>query len=97
MTDSQWTMGLYVLGIAKKIGASLPQCGKGQSILITSPPATFRPCDVCREIPQELMKAARGGEVDVDIKDKRDEAYVKPKPKVVAFSGEGRKLGRLVG
>lgn len=41
------------------------------------------------------MRAAMGrGEVDVDIKDKRDEMYVKPKPKVVAFSGEGRKLGR---
>lgn len=41
------------------------------------------------------MRASRGGgEVDVDIRDKRDEVYVKPKPKVVAFSGEGRKLGR---
>lgn len=49
----------------------------------------------CREIPQELLRAAMGrGEVDVDIRDKRDEMYVKPKPKVVAFSGEGRKLGR---
>ena len=33
-------------------------------------------------------------EVDVDIKDQRDQDYVKPKPKVVAFSGSGRKLGR---
>ena len=40
------------------------------------------------------MNAAKGGEVDVDIRDKREEAYVKPKPKVIAFSGEGRKLGR---
>lgn len=50
----------------------------------------------CREIPQELMRAARGGEVDVDVRDKRDEAYVKPKPKVVAFTGAGHKLGRSV-
>lgn len=40
------------------------------------------------------MKASRGDEVDVDIKDNREEAYVKPKPRVMAFSGEGRKLGR---
>lgn len=38
----------------------------------------------------------RGGEVDVDIRDRRDEAYVKPKPKIVAFSGAGRKLGRKI-
>ena len=49
---------------------------------------------VCREIPPELLKGAQGGEVDVDITDRRDELYVKPKPKLVAFSGQGRKLGR---
>ena len=62
-------------------------------------PLTWGSCrrinDVCREIPQELLKVAMGkAEVDVDITDKRDEMYVKPKPKVVAFSGAGRKLGR---
>lgn len=41
-----------------------------------------------------MRKHVRRGEVDVDIKDQRDQNYVKPKPKVVAFSGEGRKLGR---
>ncbi len=49
---------------------------------------------VFREIPEELRRHARHGEVDVDIKDQRDQNYVKPKPKMVAFSGEGRKLGR---
>ena len=50
---------------------------------------------MCREIPRELLRArGRGSEVDVDIQDRRDESYVKPKPKLVAFSGEGRKLGR---
>lgn len=45
------------------------------------------------EIPQELVHAAKGGEVDIDIQDRRIESYVKPKPKLVAFSGEGHKLG----
>ena len=48
---------------------------------------------VNREIPQELIHAAKGGEVDIDIQDKRTEPYVKPKPKLVVFSGEGHKLG----
>ena len=47
----------------------------------------------CSEIPQELVHAAKGGEIDIDIQDKRTEAYVRPKLKLVAFSGEGRKLG----
>ncbi len=32
----------------------------------------------------------------MDIRDKRAELYVQPKPKVVAFSGAGRKLGRYI-
>ena len=47
------------------------------------------------EIPQELVHAAKGGEVDVNIEDMRKEPYTKRAPKLVAFSGEGRKLGRL--
>ena len=46
------------------------------------------------EIPEELRHAAQGGEVDVDLQDKRAEPYSRPKPKLVAFSGEGHKLGR---
>ena len=46
------------------------------------------------DIPQELLSAARGGEVDIDIQDKRTDSYTKPKPKLVAFSGHGHKLGR---
>lgn len=32
--------------------------------------------------------------MDIDIQDKRTECYTKPKPKLVAFSGQGHKLGR---
>lgn len=46
-----------------------------------------------REIPQELLHSAHGGEVDIDLQDKRNEDYVIPKCKTVAFSGEGHKLG----
>jgi len=42
-----------------------------------------------------LRHAAHGGEVDIDLQDKRNEPYSKPKPKLVAFSGEGHKLGSL--
>ncbi|XP_064398183.1 NSFL1 cofactor p47-like isoform X2 [Halichondria panicea] len=45
------------------------------------------------EIPQELLRSAKGGEVDIDLQDRRTENYVQPKRKVVAFSGEGYKLG----
>ena len=47
-----------------------------------------------REIPNELQSVARGGEVNVNIEDKRTELYVQPKPKLVAFSGAGHKLGK---
>ena len=47
-----------------------------------------------RQIPMELIHAAQGGEVDINLEDRRNEVYVKPKPKVVAFSGEGHKLGK---
>lgn len=42
----------------------------------------------------ELIHAAQGGEVDINLEDRRSEAYVRPKPKLKAFSGEGHKLGK---
>ena len=53
----------------------------------TSPPPQL-PSPFCSEIPQELLSSARGGEVDINIQDKRTESYTKPKPKLVAFSGD---------
>ena len=49
-----------------------------------------------REIPQELLRHSTQGEVHVDMEDRRHEEYIKPKPVVKAFSGEGRKLGRYL-
>ncbi|XP_020608910.1 NSFL1 cofactor p47-like [Orbicella faveolata] len=46
------------------------------------------------EIPQELLRQSRRGEVHVNMEDHRHEDYVPPpKPKVQAFSGAGHKLG----
>lgn len=45
------------------------------------------------EIPQELRRLARGGQVNLDMEDHRDEDYMKPKPVFKAFAGEGQKLG----
>eukprot|EP00794_Sanderia_malayensis_P017060 gene17060-18778_t len=45
------------------------------------------------EIPRELLQAAHGSEVHVNIEDHRQEEYVKPKLNVPAFSGKGRMLG----
>ena len=45
---------------------------------------------------QELLSSARGGEVDINIQDKRTESYTKPKPKLEAFSGQGHKPPQLV-
>jgi len=47
-----------------------------------------------REIPQELIKEAKGGKVELTMEDRRSEDYNPPKPKLVAFSGEGRTLGK---
>lgn len=47
-----------------------------------------------REIPRELLRLNRGGEVHVNMVDKRHEEYIKPKETIRAFSGEGHKLGR---
>lgn len=52
---------------------------------------------VLSEIPQELLRLSRKGEVHVNMEDHRHEEYVPPpKPKLQAFSGTGHKLGRLV-
>ncbi|GFO22492.1 nsfl1 cofactor p47 [Plakobranchus ocellatus] len=45
------------------------------------------------EVPQELIREAHGGEVNLDMEDHRAEEYVKPKVKVKAFSGAGHMLG----
>uniref|UniRef100_A0A3B3ZNE4 NSFL1 cofactor p47 n=1 Tax=Periophthalmus magnuspinnatus TaxID=409849 RepID=A0A3B3ZNE4_9GOBI len=45
------------------------------------------------EIPLELRQRARGGQVNLDMEDHRDEDFVKPKVAFKAFGGEGQKLG----
>ncbi|KAJ0064467.1 hypothetical protein NL108_006859 [Boleophthalmus pectinirostris] len=45
------------------------------------------------EIPLELRQRARGGQVNLDMEDHRDEDFVKPKMAFKAFGGEGQKLG----
>lgn len=47
-----------------------------------------------REIPLELRQRARGGQVNLDMEDHRDEDFSKPKMAFKAFTGEGQKLGR---
>lgn len=48
----------------------------------------------CREIPLELRQRSRGGQVNLDMEDHRDEDFVRPKIAFRAFGGEGQKLGR---
>lgn len=48
----------------------------------------------CREAPRELIKNARGGEVNINMEDHKDEEYVRPKVAMKAFSGAGHMLGR---
>ncbi|RXG51973.1 NSFL1 cofactor p47 [Armadillidium vulgare] len=45
------------------------------------------------QVPMELVKSARGGEVYINMEDHRHEDYVTDKPKVVAFTGSGHTLG----
>ncbi|XP_064634834.1 NSFL1 cofactor p47-like isoform X2 [Lineus longissimus] len=45
------------------------------------------------EIPDELLKLAKGSKVDVNMVDKHTEEFVQPKPKVHAFAGAGQMLG----
>ena len=49
---------------------------------------------IFREVPNELIKEAKGGEVNLDMEDHRTEDYVQPKVPVRAFTGEGHMLGR---
>ncbi|XP_062316318.1 NSFL1 cofactor p47 isoform X1 [Osmerus eperlanus] len=46
------------------------------------------------EIPLELRQRSRGGQVNLDMEDHRDEDFSKPKVAFKAFGGEGQKLGR---
>ena len=41
------------------------------------------------QIPPELVKEAKGGEVHVDMEDHRDEEFVKPKVSARPFQGAG--------
>ncbi|XP_041365866.1 NSFL1 cofactor p47-like [Gigantopelta aegis] len=45
------------------------------------------------EVPRELVRQARGREVNLNMEDHRNEQYVKPKGSTKAFSGEGHMLG----
>ncbi|KAH0619305.1 hypothetical protein JD844_019277 [Phrynosoma platyrhinos] len=45
------------------------------------------------EVPAELRRLARGGQVNLDLEDHRDEDFVKPRGTFKAFTGEGQKLG----
>lgn len=45
------------------------------------------------EIPLELRQRSRGGQVNLDMEDHRDEDFVRPKIAFRAFGGEGQKLG----
>ncbi|XP_065831806.1 NSFL1 cofactor p47-like [Oscarella lobularis] len=52
---------------------------------------------VAREmIPQELIAAVQGDEVDLNVEDRRQENYAPPKKTLKAFRGEGHKLGSPV-
>lgn len=42
-----------------------------------------------------MRQRFRGGQVNVDMEDHRDEDFSKPKLVFKAFAGEGQKLGRL--
>ena len=47
------------------------------------------------QIPPELVKEAKGGEVHVDMEDHRDEEFVKPKVSARPFQGAGNVLGSI--
>lgn len=47
-----------------------------------------------REVPEELIKEAGGGEVHLYMEDHSHEEFVPVKPKMKAFSGKGNVLGR---
>lgn len=41
-----------------------------------------------------MRQRSRGGQVNLDMEDHRDEDFSKPKVAFKAFGGEGQKLGR---
>lgn len=45
------------------------------------------------EVPRELLRMAKGGEVNLNMEDHRNEEFAAPKRSVKAFSGEGHMLG----
>ena len=47
------------------------------------------------QIPDELVKEAKGGEVNVDMEDHRGEEFVKAKVKAKPFTGAGNVLGSI--
>ena len=47
------------------------------------------------QIPDELVKEAKGGEVNVDMEDHRDEEFEKAKVKAKPFGGAGNVLGSI--
>nr|XP_039274578.1 NSFL1 cofactor p47-like [Styela clava] len=47
------------------------------------------------EIPQELLRMAQGGEVNLDMEDHKNEDYKPEKQKMKAFTGEGHTLGGI--
>lgn len=47
------------------------------------------------EIPRELISKARGGEVNLNMEDHKQEEYVEVKKPVKAFEGEGHRLGNV--
>jgi len=55
----------------------------------------FLQCVMKGQIPPELVKEAKGGEVNVDMEDHRDEEFVKPKVKPKPFQGTGNVLGSI--
>ncbi|KAL3842391.1 hypothetical protein ACJMK2_020411 [Sinanodonta woodiana] len=48
------------------------------------------------EVPKELLRQARGGEVNLNMEDHRNEDFVRPKVPIRAFAGEGHMLGSPV-
>ena len=47
------------------------------------------------KIPRELVREARGGEVNVNMEDHKDRPYEAPKVKVKPFQGSGNVLGNI--
>lgn len=47
------------------------------------------------EVPRELLRMARGGQVNLNMEDHRNEEYVQVKRRVKAFAGEGHRLGNV--